>query len=156
MHRNRLDYSGEFCRFSQTLQTFWIQWSLCRFQRRFRIILIPKRTEYLVISVKSLIAWKGELFQRRDLNIQTIAGIALLTPAVCQRHNNEPHKGRKLEVSLVIVSQNGMRFLVMENSCIRGDASKVAQLYFTRQGQLTAVIRHCSAYKTLRKVLQHC
>ena len=40
--------------------------------------------------------------------------------------------------------------------CIRGDASKVTQLYFTRQGQLTAVIRHCSAYKTLRKVLQHC
>lgn len=75
-------------------------------------------TEITVIQLieRTLIAWKGELFQRRDLNIQTIAGIALLTPAVCQRHNNEPHKGRKLEVSLVIVSQNGMRFLVMENS----------------------------------------
>lgn len=53
MNLHRLDYSWEFCRFSQTLQTFWIQWSLCRFQRRFRIIFIPKRTEYLVISVKS-------------------------------------------------------------------------------------------------------
>lgn len=70
-------------------------------------------TEITVIQLieRTLIAWKGELFQRRDLNIQTIAGIALLTPAVCQRHNNEPHRGRKLEVSLVIVSQTACGFL---------------------------------------------
>lgn len=69
-------------------------------------------TEITVIQLieRTLIAWKGELFQRRDLNIQTIAGIALLTPAVCQRHNNEPHRGRKLEVSLVIVSQTASGF----------------------------------------------
>lgn len=74
-------------------------------------------TEITVIQLieRTLIAWKGELFQRRDLNIQTIAGIALLTPAVCQRHNNEPHRGRKLEVSLVIVSRDGEFWIVKRN-----------------------------------------
>ena len=74
-------------------------------------------TEITVIQLieRTLIAWKGELFQRRDLNIQTIAGIALLTPAVCQRHNNEPQR----EETWSVISHrltNGMRFLVMENS----------------------------------------
>ena len=70
MNLHRLDYSWEFCRFSQTLQTFWIQWSLCRFQRRFRIIWIDGKKDMikmLHVSVPHLKIEKYRQYNTDDI-----------------------------------------------------------------------------------------